>query len=89
MRRLAPWLAAAAGLGLVLALFWPGYLSWDSAYQWWQARHGELDPTQPPVVPRTWAVVRALLPDPGGMLLLQLLPLWAGLALVLAWRLGR
>lgn len=82
MNRAAPWLAAALGLGAVLALFWPGYLSWDSAYAWWQARHAEFDPTQPPVLPRTWALARAVLPDPGGMLLLQLLPLWAGLALV-------
>lgn len=80
-RRLAPWLAAALGLGAVLVLFWPGYLSWDSAYVWWQARHGEFDPTQPPVMTRAWALARAALPDPGGMLLLQLLPLWAGLAL--------
>ena len=80
-RRLAPWLAALLGLGAVLALFWPGYLSWDSAYVWWQARHGELDPTQPPVMTRTWSLARAVLPDPGGMWLLQLLPLWAGLAL--------
>jgi len=50
MNRAAPWLAAALGLGAVLALFWPGYLSWDSAYAWWQARHADFDPTQPPVL---------------------------------------
>ncbi|GAB2666180.1 hypothetical protein [Arenimonas aestuarii] len=80
MRRAAPWLAAALGLGLVLAAFWPGYLSWDSAWQWWQARHGELDPGHPPVMVRVWQAVRLVLPDPGGMLLVQALAWWAAMA---------
>lgn len=80
MKRAAPWLAAALGLGLVLAAFWPGYLSWDSAWQWWQARHGELDPGHPPVMVRVWQAVRLVLPDPGGMLLVQLLAWWAAVA---------
>ncbi|WP_374604750.1 hypothetical protein [Arenimonas sp.] len=80
MRRLAPWLAAALGLGLVLATFWPGYLSWDSAWQWWQARHGELDPGHPPVMVRVWQAVRLVLPDPGGMLVVQTLAWWAAVA---------
>lgn len=79
--RVAPWLAALAGLGFVLLAFWPGYLSWDSAYQWWQARSGELDPTHPPVMVRVWQLARVLLPDPGGMLLLPLLLWWSSLAL--------
>lgn len=80
MTRLAPWLAAALGLGLVLATFWPGYLSWDSAWQWWQARHGELDPGHPPVMVRVWQAVRLALPDPGGMLAVQSLAWWAAVA---------
>ena len=80
MTRLAPWLAATLGLALVLAAFWPGYLSWDSAWQWWQARHGELDPGHPPVMVRVWQVVRLVLPDPGGMLLMQALVWWAAVA---------
>lgn len=79
--RAAPWLAALAGLCFVLLAFWPGYLSWDSAYQWWQARTGELDPTHPPVMVRIWQLSRAILPDPGGMLLLPLLLWWSALAL--------
>ena len=81
MTRAAPWLAALAGLAFVLLAFWPGYLSWDSAYQWWQARSGELDPTHPPVMVRFWQASRALLPDPGGMLLLPLVLWWSALAL--------
>ncbi len=80
MKTVAPWLAAALGLGLVLAAFWPGYISWDSAWQWWQARHGELDPGHPPVMVRVWQAVRFVLPDPGGMLLVQVLAWWAAMA---------
>jgi hypothetical protein len=80
VRRAAPWLAAALGLALTLWAFWPGYLSWDSAYQWWQARHGDIDPSHPPVMVRLWQVSRWVLPDPGGMLALQAALWWAALA---------
>jgi len=77
----APWLAALAGIAFTLLAFWPGYLSWDSAYQWWQARGAPLDPVHPPVMVRIWMLSRALLPDPGGMLLLQCLVWWSALGL--------
>lgn len=80
MSRAAPWLAALAGLLLTLLAFWPGYLSWDSAWQWWQARTGELDPAHPPVMVRLWQLSRLALPDPGGMLLLQAGLWWAAMA---------
>lgn len=80
MNRVAPWLAAVAGLLFTLLAFWPGYLSWDSAWQWWQARTGELDPAHPPVMVRIWQLSRLALPDPGGMLLLQAALWWAAMA---------
>lgn len=76
-----PSLVAIAGFALTLATFWPGYLSWDSAYQWWQARGGTLDPAHPPVMVQLWRMVRAVLPDPGGMLALQAALWWAAAAL--------
>ena len=80
MKRAAPWLAALAGLLFTLLAFWPGYLSWDSAWQWWQARTGELDPAHPPVMVRIWQLSRLALPDPGGMLLLQAALWWVAMA---------
>lgn len=84
MSRLVPaaaWGVALAGFALTLAAFWPGYLSWDSAYQWWQARGGAIDPTHPPVMVRVWQLSRMILPDPGGILALQAALWWSALAL--------
>ena len=72
---------ALAGFLLTLAAFWPGYLSWDSAYQWWQARGAPLDPAHPPVMVHLWRAVRTVLPDPGGMLAVQAAVWWAAIAL--------
>lgn len=82
MNRAAAWLAALAGWAAVVAAFWPGYLGWDSAYLWWQARTGDLDPGAPSAMAHVWQAVRWLLPDPGGMMALPLLAWWAALALV-------
>ncbi len=79
--RIAAWLAALAGLALTLAAFWPGYLSWDSAFQWWQARGGGIDTTHPPVMVRAWQLAGLALPLPGGVLLLQAALWWGVLAL--------
>lgn len=94
MTRAAAWVVAAAGFALTLATFWPGYLSWDSAYQWWQARGGALDPAHPPVMVRTWQLVRMVLPDPGGMLAVPAAIWWVAMAIFAnalggsAWRRG-
>jgi hypothetical protein len=75
-----PLAAALLGAGLVAAVVWPGWLSWDSAYQWWQARHDRLEATHPPLMAMLWQATARLLPDPGGFLLMQLGLLWLALA---------
>ena len=84
MRRLAPWLAAALGAGLVLWVFWPGYMSWDSAYQWWQSRQDQFDSVHPPLMAMVWQISDRVVEGPGGMLALQVLMLWSALALFAA-----
>jgi hypothetical protein len=42
------WVACAVFAALQLAAFYPGYMSHDSAYQWWQARSGEITTLWPP-----------------------------------------
>lgn len=84
MTRSAPWLAAAAGLALSLAVFWPGYLSWDSAYQWWQARHDQFDSVHPPLLAMIWQLSDRVVEGPGGMFALQAALLWSALAMFAA-----
>jgi len=74
------WIAGAAGLALTLWLFFPGYMSWDSAYQWWQVRHGIVDPIFPPVMGGIWRVTEWLSPGPGGYFLYQATLYWLAFA---------
>lgn len=77
-----PWLTALAGIGATLLLFYPGYLSWDSAYQWWQARHASYNTVHPPLIAMIWRLCELVLPGPGGMFALQISLLWASYAAV-------
>lgn len=53
MSRLLPLLPAVL-LALLLTAAWPGYLSFDSALQFWQARHGTFFDIAPPLLPALW-----------------------------------
>ncbi|GIX37234.1 MAG: hypothetical protein KatS3mg127_0473 [Silanimonas sp.] len=86
-----PWLAAALAMGGYFLLFTPGHYSFDAAYQWWMARHGEFHSTHPVAMTWLWRGSAALLPDPQGFFALQLAFVGAGLALVasaLPWSRG-
>jgi hypothetical protein len=80
LARWTPWLAALSGLALTLWVFYPGYMSWDSAYQWWQVRHGIVDPIFPPLMVGIWRVTDALWPGPGGYFVFQATVYWAAFA---------
>lgn len=79
---LAPWAASAVASLALLWLFWPGYLSWDSAYQWWLVRNGGFDPLLPVSMTALWRLTEAILPGPGGLFVLQSTAFWIGLALL-------
>ena len=51
------WAAGASGLLLSLWLLQPGYMSFDSAYQWQQGRLGQYDDGHPPLMAMLWGVV--------------------------------
>lgn len=76
------WLAAAAGLALTLAVFWPGFMSSDSAEQWLQARSGQYTSVHPPLMAFTWALSERLWPGPGGLFAAHATLYWLGLALL-------
>jgi hypothetical protein len=77
-----PFLAAAVGLVLTLVSFWPGYMSADSVSQLAQARSGDFDPWHPPLMAWVWSLTDRAVPGPGGMLILQNLMFWSGLAVI-------
>ncbi len=80
-RRL-PWLLAAAGFLFDVAAYYPGQMSFDSGYTWWQARMGESSDTQSPMLIHIWRVLDAIEPGPGLVFVLHLLLFWSGLLLI-------
>lgn len=80
---LAHWLVALFGFVLTLWTFYPGYMSYDSAYQWLQSRHGTLNTLHPPIMAMLWQLTDRVLPGPGGMLVVQSALYWGALAMLM------
>lgn len=79
---LATVLFSSTLLGLTVWMFYPGYLTWDAAYQWYQVRTGHWDNVHPMVMTLIWSATDLLLPGPGGYFLFQIALYWSGLALL-------
>lgn len=60
-----------------LALFWPGYVTYDGLAQYRQALSGRYDDWHPPIMAHLWAVFGAHGPAP--MLVAQMMLYWLGL----------
>jgi len=80
--RALPWLVALAGVAFDLAAFWPGQMSFDSAYTWWQARGGTTTDIAPPVLIYVWRFLDAIVEGPALVFALHLALFWSGLALI-------
>jgi len=88
--RFWPWLIALAGFAFDVAAWWPGQMSFDSAYAWWQARGGETTDIAPPILIFVWRALDTLLEGPALVFALHLALFWSGLALLAdALRLSR
>lgn len=77
MRSWAAWPAALGGLALTLALFYPGFMSVDSAVQWAQARSDAYENNHPVLMALTWSAIDRVWPGPGGLFLLHSALFWA------------
>jgi hypothetical protein len=73
--------SALSGMGLVILVYYPGYMTGDSFIQLIQALNGVLGDWQPPMVSLTWWALKRLIPGPLGMLLLVNGLFWLGLGL--------
>ncbi len=74
------WPVAALCVVLLAWLFWPGFMSPDSASQWAQARGGRYTDVHPPILALIWSLTERLVSGPGPVLLLHLVLLWTALA---------
>ncbi|WP_313920290.1 hypothetical protein [Tahibacter sp.] len=74
------WLLCAAAASVYALAFYPGWLSFDSSYQWWQARSGEISNINGIGIVLLWRVTLLLQDGPAPMLLLQLMLFWTGVA---------
>jgi len=71
MRKTALILLPTLILAIILLASWPGYLSFDSAFHWHQARHGEFGGAAPPLLTALWWLfIQCGLPSTSGPLLL-------------------
>jgi len=67
-----------ACFALTIATFYPGHLSFDSNYQFWQARTGNYANLSPVAMAWAWSKVHALWPGSGGLFVLHLALWWGG-----------
>ena len=87
---LSPLLVACRlGICITLLLYSPGYMSRDSLDQLKQARSGVLRDNHPPVVAVIWSILDRISSGLFGMLLLQTILHWSGLAVFFACVDGR
>lgn len=87
--RWLPWLLALAGFAVDIGAYWPGQMSFDSAYAWWQARGGASTDIVPPVFVWLWRACDVFVDGPQLVFALHLALFWSGLALLArALRLG-
>ena len=77
-----PWLLALTGFVFDMAAYYPGQMSFDAAYIWWQVRGGESNDMHSPMLMHVWRVCDALLAGPGLIFILDLLLYWVGLVLI-------
>jgi hypothetical protein len=66
---------------LSIAAFYPGYLSFDSAHEYWQARKGTYSDPSAPAMMIVWSGVNAVWPGSGGLFALHAALYWFGVGL--------
>ncbi len=81
LRPVTIWLLVSLGFCMSLALLYPGHYSFDSGYQYWQARTGEISNVTPVAMIGLWSVLLAVFGNPASLLCLNLGMFWAGLGL--------
>jgi len=76
------WVITGAAFVVTVYAFYPGYMGFDAAYQYWQVRNGSLTTQHPPFMVFIWMLTNSFIPGPGGMLVLNLVLYWLALKLI-------
>lgn len=76
------WLAAGLGIAATLWLFYPGWMSVDSAVQYQQALAGRYDDVHPPLLAWLWRQADRFWPGPGGLFVVLTATWWLALAAI-------
>ena len=85
-RRIAVLALCLAGFGLTVTFYYPGFMSYDSVEQLFDARRGIYGDAHPPFMAFLWGSLDKLIPGSFGILLFQSLLIWSGVALIaLGW----
>jgi hypothetical protein len=77
-----PALTGTAALAASIVTYYPGWLSYDSSFQFWQVRTGEFSNLSPVTMTALWSVVHSIWPSPAAMLTLHLGAFWTGIVLL-------
>lgn len=72
----------SAAFALSVAVLFPGWMSYDSSFQFWQVRTGEFSNLSPVVMTALWSVVHAVAPRPSALFLLHQAAYWTGIVLL-------
>jgi len=75
-------LLAVAGFLFDMAAYYPGQMSFDTAYTWWQARGGESTDIHSPTLTQVWRILETRWHGPGTVFVLHDALFWGGLALI-------
>ncbi|MEH3103917.1 MAG: hypothetical protein PGN12_08420 [Sphingomonas phyllosphaerae] len=75
-------LAGALLFAISLALFWPGFVEFDTLRQYEQVISGQLDDWHPPIMVWLWQALFPLRHDAAALLTVQLAGYWLGLSLI-------
>lgn len=80
--KLPPSLCFILGFLTYLAIFYPGFMCYDSVNQIIEAREGIFSDWHPPLMSMIWRLIDKTIPGPTGMLSLQSALVWLGAYLV-------
>jgi hypothetical protein len=75
-------LVGAAACTFSVPVYFPGFLPFDAAYQFWQVRTGEYNNLSPVPMTALWGAVHTAWPPPAAMLTLHFVAYWSGLAFI-------